>query len=128
MNEYEKITFYFDESFHSRKINENTIKSEEYFDNYVSVGIGMADIEKNKETIKVFENKNKKNQSKFQSKYSERIESIREADEKIKSKKAKQNKKKMVQEKRKIIDEIDKDIREKMLEELENSKLNRKSK
>ena len=73
-------------------------------------------------------NKNKKNQSKFQSKYSERIESIREADEKIKSKKAKQNKKKMVQEKRKIIDEIDKDIREKMLEELENSKLNRKSK
>ena len=73
-------------------------------------------------------NKNKKNQSKFQSKYSERIESIREADEKIKSKKAKQNKKKMVQEKRKIIDEIDKDIREKMLEELEKSKLNRKSK
>ncbi len=63
MNEYEKITFYFDESFHSRKINENTIKSEEYFDNYVSVGIGMADIEKNKETIKVFENKNKKNLS-----------------------------------------------------------------
>ena len=63
MNEYEKIIFYFDESFHSRKINENTIKSEEYFDNYVSVGIGMADIEKNKETIKVFENKNKKNLS-----------------------------------------------------------------
>lgn len=63
MNEYEKITFYFDESFHSRKINENTIKSEEYFDNYVSVGIGMVDIEKNKETIKVFENKNKKNLS-----------------------------------------------------------------
>ena len=30
MNEYEKITFYFDESFHSRKINENSIKSEEY--------------------------------------------------------------------------------------------------
>ena len=74
-------------------------------------------------------NKNKKNQSKFQSKYSERIESIREADEKIKLKKSKQNrptKKKVEQEKRRRINEDENDIRERMLEELKNSKLNRK--
>ena len=83
---------------------------------------------KNKKKTKN-KNKNKKNQSKFQSKYSERIESIREADEKIKLKKSKQNrptKKKVEQEKRRRINEDENDIRERMLEELKNSKLNRK--
>lgn len=76
-------------------------------------------------------NKNRKSQSKFQSKYSERIESIREADEKIKLKKSKQNKptkKKVEQEKRRKLNEDENDIRERMLEELKNSKLNRKGK
>ena len=76
-------------------------------------------------------NKNRKSQSKFQTKYSERIESIREADEKIKLKKSKQNKptkKKVEQEKRIKSKEDENDIRERMLEELKNSKLNRKSK
>ena len=72
-------------------------------------------------------NKNRKSQSKFQTKYSERIESIREADEKIKLKKSKQNKptkKKVEQEKRIKSKEDENDIRERMLEELKNSKLN----
>ena len=76
-------------------------------------------------------NKNRKSQSKFQSKYSERIESIREADEKIKLKKSKQNKptkKKVEQEKRRKLNEDENEIRERMLEELKNSKLNRKGK
>lgn len=57
------ICFYFDESFHSRKINFNTLKAQEYFDNYVSVGIGFINIAKDIELIKEFENKNKKNLS-----------------------------------------------------------------
>lgn len=57
------ICFYFDESFHSRKINFNTLKAQEYFDNYVSIGIGFINIAKDIELIKEFENKNKKNLS-----------------------------------------------------------------
>lgn len=57
------ICFYFDESFHSRKINTNTINAQEYFDNYVSVGIGFINIEKDIELIRKFENVNKKNLS-----------------------------------------------------------------
>lgn len=57
------ISFYFDESFHSRKINEETINSKEYFDNYVCVGIGFRDIERDIDLIKAFEDKNKTNLS-----------------------------------------------------------------
>ena len=49
--EKDVICFYFDESFHSRKINTNTINAQEYFDNYVSVGIGFTNIEKDIELI-----------------------------------------------------------------------------
>ena len=32
--------FYYDESEHSRKINDKTIKSDNYYDNFVSVIVG----------------------------------------------------------------------------------------
>ena len=68
--------------------------------------------------------KTKKNKSKFSSKYSEMIASIKEADEKskIKSNKNKVQNRINVEKRRKM----PKDIREKMLKELENSKLGKK--
>lgn len=37
--------FYYDESEHSRKINSNTITSENFYDNFVSVIVGWNSID-----------------------------------------------------------------------------------
>ena len=62
MIENEKMIFFFDESFHSRKINEKTIEDKNFFDNYVITGLGCKkiDLDKNKNIYKKFEEKFKK--------------------------------------------------------------------
>ena len=40
MYKNKNMVFFFDESFHSRKINKKTIEDKEFFDNYVMTGIG----------------------------------------------------------------------------------------
>lgn len=61
MNENKKMIFFFDESFHSRKINEKTIENKDFFDNYVITGIGCKSdaLDKNKIIYKQFEEKYK---------------------------------------------------------------------
>ena len=56
------MVFFFDESFHSRKINKKTIEDKEFFDNYVITGIGCLrkDLHKNEIIYKQFEEKFKK--------------------------------------------------------------------
>ena len=53
------MVFFFDESFHSRKINKQTIEDKEFFDNYVMTGIGCLrkDLYKNEILYKQFEEK-----------------------------------------------------------------------
>lgn len=61
MDENKKMIFFFDESFHSRKINEKTVEDKDFFDNYVITGIGCKfdDLGKNKIIYKQFEEKYK---------------------------------------------------------------------
>ena len=49
MYKNKNMVFFFDESFHSRKINNKTIEDKEFFDNYVMTGIGCLkrDLHKN---------------------------------------------------------------------------------
>ena len=53
------MVFFFDESFHSRKINKQTIEDKEFFDNYVMTGIGCLrkDLYENEILYKQFEEK-----------------------------------------------------------------------
>lgn len=62
MYENKNMIFYFDESFHNRKINEKTIENKEYFDNYVITGLGCCEenLENNEILYKTFEEKFKK--------------------------------------------------------------------
>ena len=59
MYKNKNMVFFFDESFHSRKINKKTIEDKEFFDNYVMTGIGCIkkDLYKNEILYKQFEEK-----------------------------------------------------------------------
>ena len=61
-NLLENMVFFFDESFHSRKINNKTIEDKEFFDNYVMTGIGCLkrDLHKNEILYAQFEERFKK--------------------------------------------------------------------
>ena len=53
-----KYTFYYDESEHSRKINYDTINSNNYYDNFVTMIVGWSDEEANiLQRYATFENK-----------------------------------------------------------------------
>lgn len=62
MYKNKNMVFFFDESFHSRKINKKTIENKEFFDNYVITGIGCLkkDLHKNEILYGQFEEKFKK--------------------------------------------------------------------
>lgn len=62
MYKNKNMVFFFDESFHSRKINKKTIEDKEFFDNYVMTGIGCLkrDLHKNEILYAQFEEKFKK--------------------------------------------------------------------
>lgn len=59
MYKNKNMVFFFDESFHSRKINKKTVEDKEFFDNYVMTGIGCLrkDLYKNEILYKQFEEK-----------------------------------------------------------------------
>lgn len=59
MYKNKNMVFFFDESFHSRKINKKTVEDKEFFDNYVMTGIGCIrkDLYKNEILYKQFEEK-----------------------------------------------------------------------
>ena len=59
MYKNKNMVFFFDESFHSRKINKKTVENKEFFDNYVMTGIGCIrkDLYKNEILYKQFEEK-----------------------------------------------------------------------
>lgn len=61
MYKNKNMVFFFDESFHSRKINKQTIEDKGFFDNYVMTGIGCLrkDLHKNEILYKQFEEKHK---------------------------------------------------------------------
>lgn len=61
MYKNKNMVFFFDESFHSRKINKQTIEDKGFFDNYVMTGIGCLrkDLYKNENLYKQFEEKHK---------------------------------------------------------------------
>lgn len=61
MYKNKNMVFFFDESFHSRKINKQTIEDKLFFDNYVITGIGCLrkDLHKNEILYKQFEEKHK---------------------------------------------------------------------
>lgn len=61
MYKNKNMIFFFDESFHSRKINKQTIEDKGFFDNYVMTGIGCLrkDLYKNEILYKQFEEKYK---------------------------------------------------------------------
>ena len=61
MNESDYI-FYFDESFHTRVITDNSIKANNYYNSYTSIGIGIKKNLKNKglRNLRLFEEKYKK--------------------------------------------------------------------
>ena len=62
MYKNKNMVFFFDESFHSRKINNKTIEDKEFFDNYVMTGIGCLkrDLHKNEILYAQFEERFKK--------------------------------------------------------------------
>lgn len=62
MYKNKNMVFFFDESFHSRKINKKTIEDKEFFDNYVMTGIGCLkrDLHKNEILYAQFEERLKK--------------------------------------------------------------------
>ncbi len=59
MDKDKNMIFFFDESFHSRKINEKTIENQEYFDSYVITGLGCNenDLENEQKSYDNFEKK-----------------------------------------------------------------------
>lgn len=62
MYKNKNMVFFFDESFHSRKINNKTIEDKEFFDNYVMTEIGCLkrDLNKNEILYAQFEERFKK--------------------------------------------------------------------
>ena len=62
MYKNKNMVFFFDESFHSRKINKKTVEDENFFDNYVMTGIGCLrkDLHKYESVYREFEEKFKK--------------------------------------------------------------------